>query len=284
MNKAKTIQIFLPDGNPRSVKIAEITSRTIQTMLIPRSQLELASTRNELANVGIYFLIGNPDEDSKPLLYIGEAEVCLNRLKQQNKSKDFWDMALVVISKTQYFTKTHIKYLEWFCHTEAEKVARYRLENSSIPSKPYISESMEADLLDNYETIKILVSTLGYPIFDQIKKPERKDILICKGKEGLAEGEYTEDGLIVFAESKCNLKESRTAGTWVIGMRQKLIDSGILVQKDNIYAFTADHIFSSPSAAAAVVLARRANGWIEWKYKNGKTLDEVKRQNKTKEG
>jgi hypothetical protein len=26
------------------------------------------------------------------------------------------------------------------------------------------------------------------------------------------------------------------------------------------------------------VLARRANGWIEWKYKDGKTLDEVKRK------
>ncbi len=81
MNKAKTIQIFLPDGNPRSVKIAEITSRTIQTMLIPRSLLQFASTREELDNVGIYFLIGSSDESSKPLLYIGEAEVCLNRLK-----------------------------------------------------------------------------------------------------------------------------------------------------------------------------------------------------------
>lgn len=280
MNKGKTIQIFLPDGNPRSVKIAEITSRTIQTMLIPRSQLEFASTRDELNNVGIYFLIGNSDESSKPLLYIGEAEICLNRLKQQNKSKDFWDIALVVISKTQYFTKTHIKYLEWFCHTEADKVSRFKLENSSIPSKPYISESMEADLLDNFETIKILVSTLGYPIFDQIKKPEKKDILFCKGKDAIAEGEYTEDGLIVFSGSKCNLKESKTAGTWVTGMRRKLVDNGILIQKDDVYIFAMNHIFSSPSAAAAVVLARRANGWIEWKYKNGKTLDEVKRQNK----
>lgn len=282
MNKPKTIQIFLPDGNPRSVKIAEITSRTVQTMLIPRSQIDLAAMRDELNNVGIYFLIGNPDESSKPLLYIGEAEICLTRLKQQNKSKDFWDIALVVISKTQYFTKTHIKYLEWFCHAEAEKTSRFRLENSTIPSKPYISESMEADLLDNFETIKILVSTLGYPIFDQIKKPEKKDILFCKGKDALAEGEYTEDGLIIFAGSKCNLEESKTAGTWVIGMRQKLIDSGVLIQKENVYVFTADHIFSSPSAAAAVVLARRANGWIEWKYKSGETLDEVKRQNVTR--
>ena len=62
-------------------------------------------------------------------------------------------------------------------------------------------------------------------------------------------------------------------------MRRKLIENDILIQKDNIYTFTTDHIFSSPSAAAAVVLARRANGWIEWKYKDGKTLDQVKRQN-----
>ena len=27
-----TIQVFLPDGNPRSLKIAEITSRTIQAI------------------------------------------------------------------------------------------------------------------------------------------------------------------------------------------------------------------------------------------------------------
>ena len=40
MNIGKTIQIFLPDGNPRSVKIAEITSRTVQAILIPRSKLD----------------------------------------------------------------------------------------------------------------------------------------------------------------------------------------------------------------------------------------------------
>ena len=33
-------------------------------------------------------------------------------------------------------------------------------------------------------------------------------------------------------------------------------------------------------AAAATVLARMANGWKEWKYKSGLTLDEVKRQGK----
>jgi len=28
LKSAKTIQIFLPDGNPRGVRVAEITSRT----------------------------------------------------------------------------------------------------------------------------------------------------------------------------------------------------------------------------------------------------------------
>ena len=49
----KTIQIFLPDGNPRSIRIAEITSRIVQAVLIPRSKLEDATQRDELSNVGV---------------------------------------------------------------------------------------------------------------------------------------------------------------------------------------------------------------------------------------
>ena len=274
----KTIQIFLPDGNPRSIKIAEITSRTVQAMLIPRSKLDEASKRKEFSNVGVYCLIGPQEEETKPLLYVGEAEDCLVRVKQHNKTKDFWTHALVMISRTEYFTKTHIKFLEYYCYLEAQRANRYKLENSNNPSRPHISESMEADLLDNFDTIKILTSTLGYPLFDEIKKTKSKEVLVCKGKDALAEGEYTEDGLIVFAGSTCNLKETNTAGPWIINMRNGLLGSGVLVVDGSILRFTQNHLFSSPSAAAGSVLGRRANGWIEWKYKDGRTLDEVKRQ------
>ena len=272
----KTIQIYLPDGNPRSLKIAEITSRTVSAILIPRSILEEAAKRDELNSVGVYLLFGS--EESKPQVYIGEAENCLTRLKQHNKSKDFWSHAVAFISKTHYFTKTHIKFLEWLCFEVASKANRYSLENSNSPSKPHISESVEADLYDNFETIQILTSTLGYPVFDEIKKPKTKEVIVCKGKDAYAEGEYTEDGIIIFENAKCNLIESKTAGSWVIGMRNDLKENGVLIEKDGMLVFTKNHIFSSPSASAAVVLARRANGWIEWKFKDGKTLDEVKRQ------
>lgn len=275
----KTIQIYLPDGNPRGVKIAEITSRTISAILVPRSKLDDMSNRPELDNVGIYVLFG--DEDEIPVAYIGEAENCYTRLKQHNKdeSKEFWTHAVVFISKTQFFTKTHIKFLEWLSIAVATKTNRYPLKNGNTPSKPHISEAVEADLYDNFETIQVLCSTLGYTIFDEIKKPQSKELITCKGKDALATGEYTEDGVVVFAGSTCNMEETKTAGSWLINLRAKLVESGTLSIKKNVLVFDKDYVFASPSAAAGAILGRRANGWIEWKYKDGKTLDEVKRQN-----
>jgi hypothetical protein len=34
----------------------------------------------------------------------------------------------------------------------------------------------------------------------------------------------------------------------------------------------------SPSSAAAQVLARNTNGWMEWENKKGKTLEKLKRK------
>ena len=42
---AKTIQIFLSDGDPRGVRIAEITTRIVQAVQVPRIRLEMAAAR-----------------------------------------------------------------------------------------------------------------------------------------------------------------------------------------------------------------------------------------------
>ena len=278
MNFGKTIQIFLPDGNPRSIKLAEITSSTLLAIQIPRAKLNEAGKRQELKRCSVYFLIGASEEDSKTNIYVGEAEDALKRLKQHNKSKDFWVSAIAIISKTHHLTKTHIKYLEWLSYCEAKGASRYAVENSTIPNQPYVSEPMEADLRDNFETIKLLLSTLGHPVFDKIIKPKKKQLIYCTGKDASAIGEYTEDGLIIFSGSKCNFKMARSAKSYVRNARQKLIEDKILVEVENAYEFSTNHVFSSPSRAAAVVLAREANGWIEWKYEDGKTLDEAHRQ------
>lgn len=277
MTIGKTIQVFLPDGNPRGVKIAEITARTVQAVFLPRSEFDKAAIRNELNNVGIYFLIGSSEDGGKPLLYIGEAENCKDRLRLHNKNKDFWNVAIAIVSKTAHFTKSHVKYLECYCYDQAKKTGRYAIENAAVPAKAHVSEPVEADLLDNFDTFKVLVATLGHPIFDKLQVLPPKETLICKGKMAYAQGQYTEEGLVVLAGSYCTLTETKRARTGVIRIRKKLVDQNILVEKDGAYVFTQDYVFASPSGAARVVLGRNANGWTCWKYKNGKTLNEVKR-------
>jgi hypothetical protein len=278
INTPKTIQIFLPDGSPRSIRIAEITSRVVKVISIPRNKLEVVGQRQEVKDVGIYFLFGESETTGSPLVYIGEAEDCYQRLKQHNKAKDFWNTAVVVVSKTNTFTKSHIKFLEWFCYHKAKEIGRYELDNSTIPTKSHITESMEADLLDDFESIKILMATLGFPIFEEITRVKEKELLYCKGKDAKAVGEYTDEGLVVFKGSTANLTESPSSGNTLKALRKKLIDEGILVQEGNVYVFTKDYIFGSPSSAADVVLARSANGWTEWKRKDGKTLHQIKRE------
>lgn len=279
MNKTlgKTILIFLPDGNPRGVKIAEFTSRTMQSVLVPRAQLDVACGRKELGSVGLYFLFGESEDGNLPSIYIGEAEECADRLKQQNKSKDWWTTAIVCTSKTADFTKAHVKYLEWFCYEEAKDAGRYKL-SQSLPTKSHLSEPVIADMMDHFDTIKTLVSTLGFPIFDKIQKPKIKDVLCCKGKKAKASGEYTEDGLVVFAGSLSNRVDAKASHGYLLVKRQQLLKDGVLeIVDEETLRFTKDFIFPSPSQAAAIVLARNANGWTEWKYADGRTLDQVKR-------
>lgn len=127
-------------------------------------------------------------------------------------------------------------------------------------------------------TSRNVQSILGFPIFDEIKKPARKETLTCKGKSALAKGEYTEEGMIVFKESTANVEVMAGESESVKRLRQKLLNEDILIRDGDLYRFTDDFVFSSPSSAAAIVLGRSANGWIEWKYPNEKTLDEVVRQ------
>ena len=94
MPRPQTIQIFLPDGSPRSIKIAELTNRVVKAVLIPRNQLKNVAKRKEVGNVGLYFLFGKSNENAKSMVYIGEAEDCLVRLKQQTEKKNFGLMQL----------------------------------------------------------------------------------------------------------------------------------------------------------------------------------------------
>lgn len=276
--RPQTIQIFLPDGNPTSIKIAHLTNRMIVATLIPRIKLAEAGSRQEVRKYGIYFLFGINEDRAKPISYIGETEDCFKRITVHNKEKDFWEYAVVISSKSS-FNKAHVEYLEYLSVKTAKEIGRFDTsDNKSTPTKPFITESEEADLLDNFETIKILLATLGYPIFEEIKSSaKKKEMLYCKGKEASAQGEMIDDGFVVLKGSTANKDEANKISPWVSGIRKKLIDDKILFLNKAVYVFKDNFIFRSPSAAAATVLGREANGWLEWKNKEGKNIDKLYR-------
>ena len=73
-SQAKTIQIFLPTREPRSIRIAEFTIRTVRAVLIPRSELAEAKAKSELDQIAVYFLFGDTEESANPIVYIGQTE------------------------------------------------------------------------------------------------------------------------------------------------------------------------------------------------------------------
>ncbi len=63
----------------------------------------------------------------------------------------------------------------------------------------------------------------------------------------------------------------------VSSKRASLVADGALVLVDGFYVFQRDVLFKSPSGAGSTVCGAGLNGWVFWKTKDGKTLDEVKR-------
>ncbi len=284
MKFGKTIKIFLIDGDPNGRMSCELSNWSGKAYKIPRIKIKDCADRDDLTSTGVYLLFGK-DDQGKDQVYIGEAESILKRLNQQLTQKDFWNEAIVFISKDENLNKAHIKYLENRLHDIAKSANRYKVDNSIIPTQSSISESDRAEMEEFIEYIKMLVNTLGHKVFDEkreFKPKQKQEIFTIKAARGAdGQGEPTSDGFVVF-------KNSKAAATIVNSMtpnfatyRQKLIDEGALVDKGEYLEFYDDYIFSSPSTAAAIVMGRNANGLTEWKNMDGKTLKDFESNDKT---
>jgi len=275
--RGKTISIFIPDSNPRGVKICDIKDSIVKAIFIPRNKLEDVYKRSDILDPGIYFLFGNEDEVGKPKVYIGEAENLLNRIKQHNVSKDFWNTAICFVSEKRNINKAHIKYLENYCASEAQRINKCKLENGVTPTQSSLTEQDVDFVLSFFDDLKVLIATLGFPIFEESQK-RIENRFFCK-REGIeAEGEYSEDGMTVFKGSQARLEVTPSINESILNLRNALIEQGVIKQENDVYVFQEDYLFRSPSSAAAIILTINVNGWNAWKNEKGETLDEVFRK------
>jgi hypothetical protein len=278
----KTIQIFLPRGDPRGLRIAEITTRIVQVIEVPRALLPEFVKMPESNQVGVYFLFGEARDGAEARVYIGQTGDLRTRLNAHNQKKEFWERALVLISKTNSLTQTHALFLEWHCLQAAGKAGRYAAENGNGGSKPHTPAPLQADCLEIFETGSTLLATLGFPVFDPIAKPTSAagsdEYFFCKAAGIDGRAMYTPEGFVVLKGSvgrKANVPS--IVGTSDERFRKRLVDNGVMREQGETIVFEKDHAFGSPSMALIALLGRTANGWKEWKSHDGRTLDEVKR-------
>jgi Domain of unknown function (DUF4357) len=286
MHRPQTIQIYLPAGDPRGMRVAEITTRIVRVVEVPRSQLGEFLMMPEALQVGVYFLIGEMSESGLPRVYIGQSGNVGKRLVQHNqdtdRGKDFWNRALVVVSLTNSMTQTHALFLEWFAIGQATQAGRYSLENGNAGARPHTPAPLEADCHEIHETAATLLATLGQPIFEPLTNAATskgdKELFYCKESGADGVGEYTTEGFVVLKGSKARVDSVPSIQPSQERIRQQLAAEGIMAAQGGAYVFTRDHLFASPSMAAVALMGRSANGWAEWKTPQGQTLDEVKRQ------
>lgn len=277
MKFGKTIKIFLIDGDPNGRMSCELSNWSGKAYKIPRIKIKECIDREDLKSTGVYLLFGK-DDSGKDQVYIGEAESILKRLNQQLFHKDFWNEAIIFISKDENLNKAHIKYLENRLHEIAKSANRYIIDNSIVPTQSSISESDRAEMEEFIEYIKMLVNTLGHKVFDvkrEFKTKQKQNSFYIKAARGAdGQGEPTSDGFVVFKFSKAAASIVNSMSNNYIIYREKLISDGVLINKGDYYEFADDYIFSSPSTAAVMIMGRSANGLTEWKNKEGKTLKE----------
>ena len=287
MTRPQTIQIFLPSGDPQGIRVAEITTRIVRVIEVPRSLLADFLKMPEAQQVGVYYLVGPAEEGEGDALYIGQSGNVGTRLAQHNENKDFWSRALVAISLTNSLTQTHALFLEWLGLRDAKAAGRYALDNGNGGARPHTPAPLEADCQEIQDTARVLLATLGYPVFEAVGKTateESVEKFFCRANGADGRGLYTPEGFVVLKGST-GRRESVPSlhGTVYEHVRERLIESGVLRVEGDRVVMTRDYVFGSPSRAALVLLGRSANGWREWKNAAGKTLHEVKRVGMTDE-
>jgi len=166
MKRSKTIQIFLKDSDPNGIKIAELSVSTAKVYVIPRKDIDFVNTRQDLNTPALYMLF----DDERTSVYIGECENFNHRIKSHEINKDFWEWAVVVVSSNGTLDKADVKFLESYAVMKAVEIGRFEVQNRTNPNKNRLHEFKQETILDFFDDVELLISTLGFNLFEPLKE------------------------------------------------------------------------------------------------------------------
>ena len=276
MSAPYVLTVLVTSGDPDGVRVVEKSNWTGQGIVFGRSDLP-AALEQDLKRPGVYVLIGeDPDGGFDRQIYVGQGEDLGNRLKQHlgADAKEFWTDTIVFVAKDGALNRADILYLESRLVDLAHDAKRARLANGTRPPLPAMS-AVDLAKADGFLTEMLPI----FPLLSlqAFEKPVasasgglRRYFLSGPGAKG--EGEDRLDGFLVFAGATARIAEVASMQPAFSKTRAQLVTNGTLMVDGDVYRLTSDHLFSSPSTAAIGLLARTANGRIEWKDLDGVTL------------
>jgi len=287
MSFGKTTRIHLADGSPTGIKHAELVNWTGQAMVCPRSRVAELGNWPECTRPGVYLLVGEDADQGRELTYVGEAENVFERLKGHLRNKDFWRRVVFFTSKDDNLTKAHVKYLEARIVELARTADRSKLENGATPQLPTLPRA-ERDAMEEFlESLRILLGALGFSTLQPVAaKPETSSqvsgplakiaLRFNPGNRVIdAQGASTDEGFVVLRGSKGDPNVGSSLSKGYRDLRESLINDGAIVADAKAIQFSRDVLFSSPSAAAAVLAGGAYNGREAWKAKDSKSLKQL---------
>lgn len=289
----RQVKLFLADGAPGGLTIAEISNWTGKVVTAPRSKLAEVLNRPEAAKTGAYLLIGDdPDAVGGVRIYIGESDVLSKRIRNHDAAKDFWDRAVLISSSDDNLTKAHVRYLESQLIKTARAVGRATVENNTAPDGVQLPEADVAVMDEFLANLHTVLPVLGINLLrgrgtsktsrDAVAEPSASPVFVLAvPKAGISaraqeiDGEFTVlAGSTVACEVRANDSyATSTASAYAAyeATHKKLRDEGSIDASRNPAVVTRDIPFKSPSTAGAIVTGRSCNGRKAWITDGGQT-------------
>lgn len=166
MDSPRLISTYLLDGSIEGVRIVELSESAIKAFVIPRIKLNDVRKRDEINWPALYLLINSGDNQ----LYIGESENFYKRVRDHDQSKDFWDLAIAIVSSSNTLEKSDVKYLESLSIEKAQTTAAMEVLNKSIPARNNVHEFKIHSLEKILEDVALIAENLGYSVFKSKQK------------------------------------------------------------------------------------------------------------------
>lgn len=276
MATSKKLEILYYNGQPDGVRSVHRHLSTITTYIIPRPLLSEAKKISGTARPGIYYLINENDENKIVQIYIGQTRNGVTRLDDHNRSKDFWNKAIMFLADSKTFSLDMISGLEAYAIIKAHEAKRYKVENTVSP-KYEIDEYDLPSIEEVYDEIQFIMATLGYKMDDAKKNRNDAEIFHTTRNGITAYGIYSGDKFQVLEDSEINFAKPVHLPKYN-RQREELLQKGDITLNGEKYILNVILEFNTPSGASDFVLGGSTNGWIEWKNKDGRTLDEIYRK------